>query len=180
MVLCHVAQRHDSLTEREPQQIQSFTSIFVFCYRTLIFFPNNMVCMCWLHQKNFKQPSISPLRPHLCTSMCVRTDTHAYTHTLTFPAQTHPTPLSFCLCRPLLLLSLCWFTHGRLSIKARLALSVLGVDLCAGSNTPRQNDSRGYHIFPTFYCLATCAWANGRIQLHIINAGCSYKNLFED
>lgn len=42
---------------------------------------NNMSCMRWLHQKNFKQLSVRPLRPHSCTvlvCMCVYAHTHSH------------------------------------------------------------------------------------------------------
>ena len=143
-----------------------------------------MSCMCWLHQKNFKQLTVSPLRPHPCVNMCVCVCAHRNTHTqtLTFPPQNAlPNCLSFsrsvspslrlCLCRlllkpPSLPLALCWSAHGRLSIKARLLPSELpAVDLPApGSNTPRQFDSRGYHMvlpvsFNCFGCLCLNKWS---------------------
>lgn len=123
------------------------------CYKALFFlFPNSMSCMCWLHQKNFKQLTVSPLRPHPCLCMCTETHTHVPSHHKP-PEPTLSLFVSVGYSSNLPLSP----THGCLSIKARLLLSVLpGMDLFApGSNTPRQIDSRGYHMI---LCLFQLFW----------------------
>lgn len=53
-------------------------SHFYVATKHFFFTPNNMSRMCWLHQKNFKQLTVSPLRPHPSLSMCGCTETHIH------------------------------------------------------------------------------------------------------
>lgn len=99
---------------------------------------NNMSCMRWLHQKNFKQLSVRPLRPHPCTvlvCMCVCT----HTHTLTYlPTTTCPPSRSFCVSvgnSSNLPLYPGLFVDSRTDVSPRLLLSVPAVDPCPPEST---------------------------------------------
>lgn len=75
--------------------------------KLFLYFHKNMSRICWLHQRNLKQQTVSPVRPHRCLN----------THTLTFPPH-----------YPGLSLSLLCFASAGFSSALSLSISIF-VDL---------------------------------------------------
>ena len=147
-----------------------------------------MSCMCWLHQKNFKQLTVSPLRPHPCVNMCVcvRTETHTRKHLPSHHKTPYPTvSLSLALSLPLsVFVSVGCSSNLPLSpslfVDLRMDVSPSKLDYCPRSCLPWISPRLG--VIPhgsltreviTWFSpslsivLAVCVWINGRSKVPV-------------
>lgn len=98
-------------------------------FRTLLPPKVFLSCMCWFHQRNLKQLTVSPLRPRCRLNTPLPNTSYHTPLWVSLPSVSSPLCVS---------LNLCWFTQRRLSIKAGSALSE-----CLKSS--QLIDLRGYH-----------------------------------
>lgn len=120
---------------RNESKQRTFLRFHVFFFPPpKLFFPlKNPTCMCWFHQKNLKQLTVSPLSPHCCLNTYIPTTNRHTPRWVPLP----PSP-----CSSASPLNLCWFILGHLAIKARLPLSESSGSSCLKASPSHLIDLR--------------------------------------